>query len=329
MRYILGIDGGGTKTQAAIVDERGRLLGTGLGQAANYDAVGIEAAQNNIAQAVAQARASAGLAEGPFAAAFLGLAGVTSAHDHAIVRQIAQGLNLAPVECTGVDHDCRIALAGGLSGRPGIVLIVGTGSSCFGLNAQGQTWRSGGWGHLISDEGSSYWFGLQAMRAAVMAYDGRAGPTLLLDAVMRQLGIRDMQELSHRIYVPSLVKHEVAAVAPVVMDAARDGDATALGLLLQGMRDLAQCVQAVAQRLNMADAACELALVGGLLRAGTIVQDLLREEIRPRLPHCRPVLAEMPPVFGATLLGLGLLGITASASILDALRAGTKALECA
>jgi N-acetylglucosamine kinase-like BadF-type ATPase len=327
MRYILGIDGGGTKTQAAIVDEHGRLLGIGLGGPANYDSVGIEVAQSSIAQAVASARSRAGLREHPLAAAFLGVAGVVSPGDHTIVRDMALALSLAPADYIGIDHDCRIALAGGLSGRPGIVLIVGTGSSCYGLNAQGKAWRAGGWGHLISDEGSSYWFGVQAMRAAVMSYDGRSGPTLLVDAVKRQFVAHDLQDLMHRIYVPGLSKHEIAALAPAVIDAARVGDEAALDLLRQGMRELALCVWAVAHHLDLADGICELTLVGGLLRAGAVVLNLLRDEILSRLPQCRLTLPEMPPVFGAALLGLQTLGVTVNAPVIAALRAGAAALE--
>lgn len=325
-RYILGIDGGGTKTQAAIIDERGRLLGTGLGGPANYDAVGIEEAQANIGQAVDEARRAAGLSAQPFASAFLGVAGVVSAHDHEIVHGIAYRLNLS--SSVGVDHDCRIALAGGLSGRPGIVLIVGTGSSCFGVNARGEQWRSGGWGHLISDEGSSYWLGIQAMRVAVTSYDGRGAPTPLVDRVMRALNIADMNEIMHRLYVPGLSKHEIAALAPLVIEVAREGDSAALGLLRQGALDLAECVFAVAHRLKLTDA-LELTLVGGLLRAGEIVLDLLREAVLARLPNCRITWPELPPVLGACLIGLQRLNLVIDSARAAALRTGARAFEMA
>lgn len=318
-RYILGIDGGGTKTQAVIVDEHGRLLGVGLGGPANYDAVGIDAAQANIAQAVAAARQAAGIAVQPFASAFLGMAGVVSVHDHQIVRGIADRLALADV--VGVDHDCRIALAGGLTGRPGIVLIAGTGSSCFGINVQGEGWRSGGWGHLIADEGSSYWLGVEAMRMAVMAYDGRSGPTTLTERVMQALSITEMNAIMHRIYVPGLSKHEIAALAPLVIEAARDGDKIAGGLLRQSANDLADCVAAVARKLDLGKAP-ELVLVGGLLRAGEIFVSLLREAVLVRLPGCRIQWPELPPALGACLLALQQAGGSVDGEVAAALAEG-------
>jgi len=143
--YVLGIDGGGTKTAAVIVDEGGRLHGVGLAGPSNYDDVGVEAARAEIERAVAAARRMAGRATRRFDAAFLGIAGVVSPKDHAIVRAMAGVLDLAPPERVGADHDCRIALAGGLTGRPGIVQIAGTGSSTFGMNAADVGWRAGGW----------------------------------------------------------------------------------------------------------------------------------------------------------------------------------------
>jgi N-acetylglucosamine kinase-like BadF-type ATPase len=321
-RLILGIDGGGTKTQAAIVDDHGHLLGVGLGGPANYDAIGLEAAQANIDEAVAAARAQANVPAEPFAAAFLGVAGVVSARDQAIVHGFVEALSLASPEQTGVDHDCRIALAGGLSGRPGIVLIAGTGSSCFGINQQGTSWRSGGWGHLLADEGSSYWLGVQAMRAATASFDGRLGATRLVDAVMRQLGITDMQDLMHRVYVPGLSKHQIAALAPLVIDVVREGDTVGLSLLREGVDELAQCVNAVAHRLDLVMMPYELTLVGGLFRAGDLLMDLLEEAIMAQTPTCRITPPEMPPVLGAALLGLEKLNGSVNGSVMQILRAG-------
>jgi N-acetylglucosamine kinase-like BadF-type ATPase len=134
---VLGIDGGGTKTLASICDTQGHVLGMGTAGPSNIDDVGLEIASQNIAQAVSAARAQAKLEPQIFDAAFLGLAGIVSEPDREVVRGIARKLELATYAQTGVDHDCRIALAGGLAGRPGVVLIVGTGSSCFGVNAVG------------------------------------------------------------------------------------------------------------------------------------------------------------------------------------------------
>jgi N-acetylglucosamine kinase len=307
---VLGIDGGGTKTQAVIVDDSGQLCGTGLGGPSNYDDVGIDTTRTSIGQAVDAARHTADLPQTPFSAAFLGMAGVVSPTDRGIIRDIAQTLDLASSETIGVDHDCRIALAGGLSGRPGLVQIVGTGSSTFGMNAAGDGWRSGGWGQLISDEGSSYWLGVQAMRTAVRAFDGRIANTSLLEKVQGHLELAHMNDIMHRIYLAGLSRAEVAGLAPLVIEAAREGDDVALGLVDQGTQDLAECVLAVAKRLSFTASSCELAMVGGLFRSGDIFVQPFKNAVLDRLPQCYIIPAELPPVLGAGVLSLQTLDIT-------------------
>jgi len=249
-KYILGIDGGGTKTRAAILDEGGHLLGTGIGGPSNYDDIGAKVAQKNIGATVEAAWKSAGIRPQPFGAAFLGVAGVVSPTDRQIIHQIAMNLKLASPNKVGVDHDCRVALAGGLTGRPGIVLIAGTGSSCFGMNEKGDGWRSGGWGELISDEGSSYWLGVQAMIMTVRAYDGRGKATVLFDRVMQQLKLEHINEVMHHLYSKGMTRPEIAKLATIVIEAARAGDQVAQQLIQQAVDDLVDCVLAVAKYIN-------------------------------------------------------------------------------
>jgi N-acetylglucosamine kinase-like BadF-type ATPase len=303
-RYVLGVDGGGTKTHAAIMDEAGKVCELGQSGPSNYNDVGVDQTRANIAAAVSAARRQSGLDGRPFAAAFLGMASVVSPTDRAIIHGIATDLALAAPSNIGVDHDCRVALADGLSGRPGIVLIAGTGSSCYGRNAMGDDWRASGWGYIISDEGSGNWLGVRAMESAVRAYDGRGAPTVLEEAVMRALGIDDMNDILHRLYVVGLSRAEMAALAPLVIDAARTGDDVALGIIKRGADELADCVLAVARRLGMAEDSLEVALVGGLFQAGAIVRTPLNEALDRRLPQYRALPAEQPPVVGACLLAL-------------------------
>jgi N-acetylglucosamine kinase-like BadF-type ATPase len=323
VRYVIGIDGGATKTLVVILDEYGRLCGVGSSGSTNYDNIGFEAALEHMRQAVDQAVAEAGLtahrgSANPaplFAAAFLGIAGTVSHKDTATVLELGRRLNLAPIDKIGVDHDCRIALAGGLSGRPGIVLIAGTGASCFGVNTAGDRWLVGGWGHLLADDGSSYWLGLQALRTAMASYDGRIGPTVLTGRLQAALQLGEMVEMMHRVYVDKLSTTEVAALAPIVTAAAVEGDAVAQGIIQKGVETLSECVETLARRLNLGQAghgAVEVVLVGGLLRAGAVITGPLYAAIRARVPGCILTMPELPPVIGAGLLALQTAGYDAA-----------------
>jgi glucosamine kinase len=324
--YVLGIDGGGTGTRAAILSGEGEICGVGASGPSNYSDVGVPATRANLLEAVTEARRMANLPAEPFAAAFLGLGGVASHTDREIIRGLARELELAPDERVGVDHDIRIALAGGLSGRPGIVLIAGTGSSCYGRNAAGESWRSGGWGPLVADEGSGYWLGVEAIKAAVRAFDGRAPATALLPRVQARLALPTMDDLLHLLYVKGMSRKEIATLGPLVIEAAAEGDATALALIRRGCAELADCVLAVAERLGFAETTCELALTGGTLRGGEMVIDPLREAVTERIPRCRVILAECPPVIGACLLALELAGGRLEPATMEALRGSTQTL---
>jgi N-acetylglucosamine kinase-like BadF-type ATPase len=308
MKYVIGIDGGATKTQAAILDGSGLLLGEGTGGPGNYNSAGLERVTQSVADAVAAARKQAGLPVQPFDAAFFGMAAVVQPLDRERIRQIGLTLNLAPADAIGVDHDCRIALAGGLSGRPGIVQIAGTGSSTFGLNPQGEGWRAGGWGHLISDEGGGYWFGIEALKVTVAVYDGRLPHTPLVDAVMASLELDDVNDIYQPLYVTPMSKDQIAGLAPLVFHRAEAGDSICLRLVKQGADLMADCVLAVAHRLGMDRDPVEVAGVGGLLQSSPLYAGHFHRAVSERLPLARFTEPEESPVMGAGILALQMIG---------------------
>jgi N-acetylglucosamine kinase-like BadF-type ATPase len=208
-----------------------------------------------------------------------------------------------------------------------MVQIVGTGSSTFGMNAAGEGWRSGGWGQLISDEGSSYWLGVQAMKTAVSAFDGRISHTALLQKVQAHLALAHINDIMHRIYVTGLSRAEVAGLAPLVIEAAHQGDDVALGLIDQGTQDLAECVLAVAKRLSFTASPCELAMVGGLFRSGDIFVRPFKNAVLDRLPDCHIIPAELPPVLGAGVLSLQMLNIAIDEGVSQSLCRAAEQIE--
>lgn len=338
---VLGIDGGGTHTRAAIVDGTGRVLGIGLGGPSNLHVSGREAVRGAIADAVAAAREAAGLGahrpmsrasdahtpsslafgahesadhEAPdhatgahqFDAAFLGHAGVVTPRDHEEIRSIARELSLAPDATVGVDHDLRIALAGGLAGAPGIVLIAGTGSSCYGRTAEGASWRAGGWGPLLDDPGSGYWLGVRGMAAVGRGIDGRGPETSLQRRLPAALGVADAEELLRLTGPGGLTRERIAELAPVVLDAADEGDGAASAIVAEGIDELALMVSAVATRLWRGTDAV-LAMTGGLTSRPSF-REALELAIRRRAPGVRPVASRLPPVLGAAALALESIG---------------------
>jgi N-acetylglucosamine kinase-like BadF-type ATPase len=303
---VIGIDGGGSSTRAALADSSGTVLGMGESGASNYQAVGIEGASESIRQAVEQAWRQSGMEPRRAAAAFLGMAGVVSETDRNVIGGIASALDLAPADRIGIDHDLRTALAGGLGGRQGIVLIVGTGSSCYGRRDDGVSWRAGGWGHLLDDVGSGYWLGLQGLIAVARAIDGRGGATSLTESLLATLKITDVQELLRTVH-SVLTRAEIAALAPQVVQAADNGDHVAFEILRLGTEELARMVQAVAQQLGWISDSVECAIVGGLTGSDAYLAEIV-STIGKRAPNVQVVEPMLPPVLGGVVLGMEMLG---------------------
>ncbi|MDR1824913.1 MAG: hypothetical protein LBR27_06235 [Bifidobacteriaceae bacterium] len=304
--YTLGIDTGGTKTLAAVADQTGRILAVGTGGPGNPDGVGMEKAQAGYDQAIGSALAAAGGVTPD--AVFVGSGGVVTEDGRNLVRRLLRPSLGSAALAAQVDHDCRVALAGGLAGRPGIVLIAGTGTSCFGRVGQGREWLASGWGSLFGDEGSSHWIALEGVRAVLWAEDGRGPRTTLRETLIPALGINHPLQILDGTGDGRWDRTAIAALAPLVVAAAEADDAVASGLVDQAGQHLAAAIGAVARALELGSDAegFEVALVGGLLRA-TPVRAALTAGVAREFPQARLVQPQLAPVAGAVLLALAAL----------------------
>jgi N-acetylglucosamine kinase-like BadF-type ATPase len=316
-KIVLGIDGGGTSTKAVLANTQGAVLGYGKAGPSCPDDVSIDSTRKNIKSAVDQAWSAYGQEPRPADAAFLGIAGVVTEADCAVIDEIATSVNLADADFIGYDHDVRIALAGSLALQPGIVLIAGTGSSCYGSNASGFSCRVGGWGYLLDDVGSSYYLGVEAMRAIVRSADGRLGHTALSGPLMDVLGIDDIQQIIQRLYTPRMRKIEIAGLAPLVLEIAQQGDAIAQQIVRDGHDGLAYLIEIAAKRLAFQPDQVLVSVSGGLAHSGDYYKQGLYQSIRTRVPGAQIQEPALSPVLGAALLAIQYLGIEPSASVIS------------
>jgi len=309
----LGIDGGATRTRAIIVRENGEVLGIGESAGSNYQSVGIDRARAHIDEAVSLAFDTALLPRRSVSGAFLGIAGVVTGIDRSIVGEIVSDLDLATT--ITVDHDIRIAHAGGLGGGEGIALIAGTGSSCYGRRADGRVHRAGGWGALLDDVGSGYWIGLEGLRQVIRSIDGRGPSTSLFKTLLRELGVDDPEDLLRLSGIDGLPKESIAALAPVVFAASKAGDDVATRVVHHGAVELSGMIDAVRKRLWDEREPWPIVVgVGGLLDGPGY-----RQQITPV-----PVPPMLPPVFGAALLAISAGGGPSGQEVIDRLRAGVR-----
>jgi N-acetylglucosamine kinase-like BadF-type ATPase len=300
MKIIAGIDGGGTRTRLALVDETGKLLGCATGGSCSFADHGIEKAQAELHMLWHDAWSIAGMELHPVDAVFMGLGSILSPHDAQINRELAVEAGLARPNAVFAENDVWNAHAGGLLGHPGILLISGTGSACFGRNAQGESWRAGGWGHLLNEQGSAYALGQAALVAATRAADQRGEPTALTELVCEALALRDLKEIFRKVHHEGVSRMKLAALAPRVVTLAEQGDLAARRILAEEADGLVEMVLTVAQKLQMTSP--NLALTGGLITHAAEFRQLILDALTDKLSGFRLVEGGMAPVLGAVLL---------------------------
>ena len=290
--YVIGIDGGGTKTRLAVCAPDGTLLRQETLGAFNLSAIGEDGFRRRTEEILALCGDMRGCG-----AICVGGAGVSGAAAGEILRAELAAHGFAGKLLLCGDHE--IALAGAMQ-TPGCVLIAGTGSVCYGKNAAGETFRCGGGGHIIDDPGSGYTLGRDALAAALRTEDGRLSENALHAAVMDAVGGHDIQGIFDFVYFSRRGKSDIAALAPLVLRCAEQGDAVSLAILRRGAAELARLVSAVTGRLGL-EKTSPCALAGGLLAENNIYRRTVCEALAP---FCRPAEPEHGALFGAVQLAL-------------------------
>jgi len=290
MEFIAGIDGGGTKTTLICSSLQGEILAEKKFGPFNLNSIGEEGFAALMAEICTFLQKM-----GQCRALCIGAAGSSNTRMKALIEEAAGKTDIAAWQLVG-DHE--IALCGALEGEPGICLIGGTGSVCFGRNGKGETARAGGWGHLIGDEGSGYAIGRDALRAVACQWDGRGEATSLTEAVAEDFGIDMPRKMIEYVYGKD--KSNVAAVSRIVEREAALGDRVAKEILAKQAHLLAELAAAVAKRLNME--AGEAALLGGLLENDTIFRRLLRQAVGEKCPGFTCVAPRQNAALGALIM---------------------------
>ena len=295
----VGVDGGSTKTFTVLADSSGNIFGTGETGPSNYHVVGFENAVKNIYDSILLAAKDLTFSY-EIEAVTLGLAGMDTRYDFEFFERNVEGK--LPAKKIYVRHDAEIALVGATGGKPGIIVIAGTGSAAGGRNRKGKYLRCGGWGYILGDEGSAYYLGKRALMSVLWAYDGRGDKTILRDLVIKKLGISDEEGIIRKVYVEKMSVKEIAALAPLVTEAALKNDKVALEIFNDAARHLALHVIALVNRLEMYDEEKILvATIGGVWKAGEVILEPFRNELEKHF-HVDVISPMFPPAVGALLI---------------------------
>lgn len=297
--YRIGMDGGGTRTRLAVFEgeeERFRCETGGM----NYNSFSADEIREHLTEAV-RGMQQVGFSAADCEGIGIGAAGVSNPKAAPFLQQILKELGFTcPIVVEG-DQDA--ALAGAVGAGAGILLIAGTGSVCVGKDAEGNKYRSGGFGHIIDDAGSAYAAGRDILTAIVRAEDGRGSKTALRAPVFEALHVKNTQELISYLYSAERTKKDIAALAVCLSDELILKDTVAGEIAKHAVEEQALLVQAVLRKmgaLEPAEKAIPLLLEGGLILKNKIVNTMFWEKLKEKnLPVC-PAAKSRDAAYGAS-----------------------------
>ncbi|MEW6236822.1 MAG: BadF/BadG/BcrA/BcrD ATPase family protein [Candidatus Omnitrophota bacterium] len=317
MPYVFGVDGGASNSRSIFITDAGRVVFTGKGPGVNYHEVGASNVSATISRLYQDALKAARARTDECLGVCLGLAGVGRRQDHEMLSPLFD-------ECFGKERyvllsDAEVALTGGAISESGIIIIAGTGSMAYGRNDKQQTGRIGGYGPLLSDEGSGYRIALKALQAIARCNDGFPAPTSLTEAVFAHLKIKSFDEMVSWIYSPAAGRERIAALAPLVMRAASEDDPIADEILNQEADALALRVELLSKRLELPERV-DVVLSGGLFSQAANYSLIVKRKICYLLPGANVIPPKLEPVIGAALYALSLAGIALDEDMLDTIK---------
>lgn len=299
MEYFVGLDGGGTKTIAYLGDRKGTLVHQVKGGPTNYHSVGIEGARKSLEEIFATLKDQAGVSLEMIQGLCLGGAGIDCDQDVETITKLFRQMGYG--NALKVVNDGVTTLVGANGGKEGAIIISGTGSIAYGMDAQGNSFRVGGWGHLIDDGGSGYWIGRACLSRIMEGYDGRKSPWALWDKVKATLDLGHPEELVEFIYSPNRQKHHIAQLAPLVIEA-YDQDEEAKAIIDAAIGELAKLLPPLIQALKGGE--ISLGLCGGLLEGSVTYRELFNRAIEKDFPNVKPHLPYDGAAKGALILAM-------------------------
>ena len=297
MKYIIGIDGGGTKTVGLLATYEGEHIAQVQAGPSNYHVVGTEKTHDVLKEVVFQLSAHTGNTAIDSIHFCLGMAGLGREDDRKVIGEICDKLGVSSNRI--LTHDAHIALVGGIGKQEGVIVISGTGSIVYGINGHGKEARAGGWGYLLGDEGSGYDIALKGLQAVARAADKREPPTQLTNLILNRLELSEPNGLIRWTYAAS--RDEIAQLAAVIFNAIEMGDTAAEQIINSATDELACAAAAVIKQLEFSEP-YYIVLSGGNLLHQQIFSDKLRSRLVKIAPMASVIHLRNDPAYGAVLL---------------------------
>ncbi len=299
--YVIGMDGGGTRTSVWIADTHHRILERFIKGSVNYNGGSKSLADENLKD-ILQTVEEKGYPKENCRAVGMGVAGIGNPHVKDYILGKIKELGFSCPVCLAGDEEA--AFCGAFDTSLGMILISGTGSICFGKDGQGNTYRAGGFGHLIDDAGSGYAIGRDILKAVVRAYDGRREATLFTELVFSFLKIDNINELIAYVYKHNRTKKDIARLAPLIEEACEKKDKYAQEILKKNVCDLTDLVTPVAGHMR---GDLPLAVSGSVLLNNRYIYEGFIKRMKGLHPNVSVFRAKNTAADGAVTMALELI----------------------
>ncbi len=304
MAYYIGLDGGGTKTKCVVVDEKMNILSEHIGGPSNFLVFGLSEVTESLLNLISDSVKQADIDISEIDSILLGTAGAGRREDAERLEksfiQRAGELNLT-IKKFVVESDARIALEGAFSGKPGSILIAGTGSIMFGKDSEGNIHRVGGFGRIFGDEGSGFHIGRSGLTAVAKQLDGRGESTRLSLLLKDKFNITTSKELILAVYKNNF---DIATIAPLVIQAADVGDAICINIIQNEVDELLLHIESMKKLITEDE--LKISLIGGTITTDNLYAKLFKEKAN----NIEGVIIsepELEPAVGAALMAKAIL----------------------
>ena len=295
MKHYLGIDGGGTKTTAAVADENGAVLYKAEGKSINFYAIGMEKSRENLKNLIEEIRNKTNIY--CYTSAFIGCSALDGKADEKTTKALCDGI--IDADKIGMDSDIFVALK---ASTGNCVAICGTGSMVIGEKSDGTIIIKGGWGHILGDEGSAYAIALCALKKCCLLDDKNTSSPILEEA-KKYFKVDNLREIIDIIYSDNTKKDHIAGFASYVGALAESGDFSASAIIKNEAISFAETVKTLLQEL---DASPHLSLYGGVFRNNSLFKECFCNELNKTINNITIDLLTTPAEEGALKVAMEL-----------------------
>ncbi|GEL77760.1 N-acetylglucosamine kinase [Tenuibacillus multivorans] len=316
MVYVIGIDGGGTKTKAVLADQTGQVFATAAGGPSNPNSVTEHEIYESLSELFKSLKKQSPEAFDQVSICFAGMSGVGLDPNQSSLKTVLTNICQPYDMDVELAHDGVIALYVGTGGQDGIVHISGTGSITYAIK-DNLIKRAGGWGYLFDDLGSGYSIGKETLAAVLQEYDGRGERTVLTSKVLQYFNADIPPDLVSLIYQASNHRTLIAQLSKLTFDAYEEGDDVSIQIIKQAAKDISHSIKSLANDVYANHDQVNVVLSGGLFKRDHIMIPLIKDDLKGTGHAYNLQLLYAEPVFGAVIGGLKHLGLEISEGFME------------